>query len=308
MKIERVRVIGPGGVGGYYGGKLAAKGDAAVDFVARGAHGRAMAEEGLRVRSYQGDFAVRVRVHETVPADGAADLALVCVKDRDLDAIVPSLAATLAPGGVVLPLLNGLDAEARIAAVVGHDRVLGGIAFIGAGVAGPGVIEHRSRGSIGVGELEGEPGERVDAICKLFEAAGVEVRPLADLKQAKWIKLAWNNAFNPPTALTGLLVGPLLRVPELAALARTLIEEVYAVAEAEGVAVPPGLADLYIHGLPDLEEVETSMLQDMKAGRPLEADAITGALVRLADAHGVPVPANRAIYALLKGINAARGV
>ncbi|MCA9772599.1 MAG: 2-dehydropantoate 2-reductase [Myxococcales bacterium] len=307
MEIRHIRILGPGGVGGYYGGRLARLEDLTVDFVGRGEHARAIAAKGLRVRSWRGDFHVRVTIHERIPADGAADLLLVAVKSTSLEPTLPELAATLSPRGVVLPLLNGLDAEERIAAHVGRARVLGGMAFIGSGIVEPGVVEHVAHGAVGIGELEGPPTPRIETVQALFERAGIEARAVADLKTAKWIKLAWNDVFNPTTALTGLPVGGILGAPGLREIAHALFSETQAVAAAEGVKISEDIRARYLGGLPDLDAYRPSMLQDAQAGKPMEVDAILGALIERADRLGIAVPVNRTLYALLKGVEASRG-
>ena len=171
----RVVVVGAGGVGGYFGGRLARSG-VDVTFVARGAHLAALRSGGLRVRSVHGDFAVDVRATDDWTSLEAPDHVLVTVKSYDTDQVAQALLGVVGPGTAVVSLQNGVDNEERLAAVLGEERVVGGAAYIFATIAGPGVVEHTGGPArLAVGEMGGGTSTRVGTLVEAFRAAEVTV-------------------------------------------------------------------------------------------------------------------------------------
>ncbi|HEX3598393.1 MAG TPA: 2-dehydropantoate 2-reductase [Polyangiaceae bacterium] len=298
-----VLVVGAGAVGGYYGARLSLAGHR-VTVVARGEHGRAIRERGLIVETPAERFTATPAVVDDVrdAAGMAADVALIAVKAASLADVAKGTGDALAPGGFAIPLLNGLDSEAELAAIIGAERVLGGIAQIASRIAGPGNIHVDAPAKMTLAPLA--PAQMADAerLAKEFGLAGFECEAKPDLTRTLWTKLLWNAPFNAICALTDKSAGEVLAIPELAALVKDTMEELARVASAEGVAIDERL----IAGTIDATRTKfadsrPSMLQDVINGRPTEARALQGAVVRRGERHGIPTPLHRALLALVLG-------
>ncbi len=300
----RVAVVGAGGVGGYFGGKLAAAG-VDVAFVARGEHLKALRERGLEVRGPGETFSVPpllgARATDDPAAIGPVDLVLVAVKTWQLEDAFPVVRALTGPATSVLPLLNGVEAPEKLAAAVGPERVLGGLCAVMSWVAAPGVIEHLGvKGTITFGEVSGGRTPRVDAIQAMFERAKVASMAVDDVVSAMWRKLAFIASVGGAGAVTRAPAGAVRSVPEARAMLERAIAEVYDVGRAHGVAFPEGVVAgtmRYVDGLP--ADGLASMARDLFAGRRSELDAWSGAIVRLARAKGVDAPVHGFFYASL---------
>ncbi len=294
-------MVGAGGVGGYFGGRLVQSG-ADVTFVARGAHLEALRADGLRVRSVRGDFTVPVRATDDLASSGAADYVLVTVKSFDTDPVATMLAPVVGAGTAVVSLQNGVDNEERLAAVLGEDRVVGGAAYIFATIAGPGVIDHTGGpAGVVVGEWRGGTSERVAALVETFRAAGVTADEASDIRAVLWSKFAFICAQAGVTAAVRLPIGEIRSQPAGRDLFRSLAAEVCAVAAAEGVELPAGLPDTTL-GLADALDpgAGSSLLHDLVEGRRLELDSLLGEVVRRGGLRGVDVPTSRAVYGVLQ--------
>ncbi len=290
--------MGAGAVGGYFGALLARAG-IETTFVARGAHLDAMRANGLYLKSPQGDFHVAAQAVADPREGGAADLVLFCVKSYDTEGAARALVPALAAATAVLPLQNGVENEAVLGRIVGDGRVLPGVAYVSAAVEGPGVIRHMAEGSLAFGEADGSASDRARGLEALFRRAGIPAVLSDNIWGLKWAKLAWNATFNTLNALVG---GTFDRVGADAALlgvGERAMQEIAGVAEAAGVRFP---AQAVARGLAWAKQalpIVTSTLQDLEAGRRLELDALTGAVVRQAAALGVPVPTVATLHALL---------
>ena len=187
----RIAVYGAGGIGGYFGGRLAQAG-ADVHFIARGAHLRALREQGLRVRSVKGDFEVRAPATDDPAEVGLCDFVLFCVKTFDTDAAAARLGPLIGAGTAVVSLQNGVENEEKLARAVGEDHVMGGAAYIFARIAEPGVIVHGGGpGSTTFGDLDGRVSQRARRLVAWCEQAGLEAELSASIKTVLWAKLAF---------------------------------------------------------------------------------------------------------------------
>jgi 2-dehydropantoate 2-reductase len=298
----RVAVIGAGGIGGLYGGLLARAGHD-VSFLARGEHLRAIQANGLEVRSAEfGTFRAQ-GVASDNPADlGQADLVLFAVKTYDLEQAAHAAERVLAPQGSLLTFQNGLDAPDEVAAVVGAEHVLIGTTALETTILEPGVIGHLSKFHfVTVSAFNGPPTQMVEHVAATLRSAGATVNVTPDGRQTLWEK-AW--ALIPMATITTVCrasIGEIRAVPASRALIETLLDEVSAVALACGYDLPEARARA--HAM--LMEIapptmKASMARDFERGGRTELEALTGALVRLADAQGVNVPATRTAYAILK--------
>lgn len=296
----RIAVVGAGGVGGYFGGKLALAGED-VALIARGAHLVAIRERGLRVESAGGDFTVRPAAATDSPAEvGPVDMVLVGVKTWQVAEVARTLGPLLGPETGVVPLLNGVEAPAELAAALGPGPVLGGLCRISAQVVAPGVIRHTAIApSVAFGELDNRRSARAEALLAAFTRAGVSAAIADDIRLAMWEKFLLITTWGIG-ALTRTPVGAWRSVPETRAMAEAAMREVVAVAQASGVRLPAEAVGRNL-GFLDMVPPEgvTSMQRDIMEGRPSELEAQNGAVVRLGRAAGVPTPTHALIYASL---------
>jgi 2-dehydropantoate 2-reductase len=295
----KILVMGAGAVGAYYGARLQQAGEEVV-LCARGANLEALQRDGLTVQSYQGDFTLSVTATADPRECGPYDLILFCVKSYDTPNAARLLAGSLTPSGVILTVQNGVENEAQLRDVFGEAAVMTGNARIGAEMTQPGFIVHRTGGAIEFGEIGGGESERARQLAEVFKHAGILGQLMPGIWQARWLKLLWNASFNPVTALSRSTVGEVLDDLNGLALIRSLMVEIIRVANAEGVALTDqNIDDEIKRSQKHLRAVRTSTLQDSQRGKPLEYDALTGAVLRAANRHGISVPHITAIHALI---------
>jgi 2-dehydropantoate 2-reductase len=297
----RVAVYGTGGIGGYFGGRLAQAG-AEVHFIARGAHLHAIREHGLTVRSVKGDFEVRATATDD-PADvGACDFVLFCVKTFDTDAAAARLGPLIAKDTAVVSLQNGVENEEKLARAVGADHVMGGAAFIFAEIAGPGVIRHTGGpASITFGELDGRASLRAERLLTYCEHAGIDAELSANIKTVLWAKLAFICAQAGMTAAVRLPIGDIRSSAAAWAAFGRLVDEVCALAEADGNPLPQAARERALALARAAEPGSFSSLHDdLVAGRRMELEALHGFVVRRAAACNLAVPTSEAVYAILQ--------
>lgn len=298
----RIAIFGAGAVGGYFGGRLAQAGHD-VTFIARGEHLRAMQQTGLRVQSIQGDFVVDPVDATDDPASvGAVDAILVTVKTWQIPEAAEAMHSLVGPGTFVIPLENGVEAAAQLAAVLGEEHVLGGLCRIISSVVGPGRIRHAGISpTITFGELDGRRTDRVERLYEAFkDAEGVTPEIAPDIQVAIWSKFLFIAALSGVGAVTRAPAGVLREVPETRRMLVEAMEEIVALGRFRGVALPAGAVDetmAFVDALPP--EGTASMQRDILAGKPSELKAQNGAVVRLAEGTGVGVPVNASIYASL---------
>ncbi|HVU02633.1 MAG TPA: 2-dehydropantoate 2-reductase [Polyangiaceae bacterium] len=300
----KILVVGAGAVGGYYGTLLAEAGHA-VTFVARGEHGRAIRDGGLHVEAPGGEHVARADVIADVKdaPPAAFDLVIVAVKADALAEVSAGVGRALAQDGVALPLLNGLDSETELAAVVGKERVVGGIAQIAARIVAPGRVRADAPGRLVLGPLFPEQMPRVEALAATLSRAGFGCDAKNDLSRVLWTKLLWNAPFNAVCALTRKSAGEVLAVPELALLVERAMHELAAVARAEGVPIDDALIQATLAATrAKFAGSIPSMLQDVMNGRPTEARALQGAVIARGRVHGISTPIFETLFALVVGL------
>ena len=297
----RIAVYGAGGVGGYFGGRLAQAG-ADVHLIARGDHLRALRKHGLKVRSVNGDFEVPAPATDDPAAVGRCDFVLFCVKTFDTDAALARLGPLVGEDTAVVSLQNGVENEEKLGQVVGEDHVMGGAAFIFAGIAEPGVIVHTGGPTtITFGELDGRTSERAQRLLAWCERAGFGAELSATIKTVLWAKLAFISAQAGMTAAVRLPIGEIRTVKAAWAAFHRLVAEACAVAEADGHPVPQAAQDRAVAMAQAIEPGSFSSLHDdLVAGHRMELDALHGFIVRRAAEHGVAVPISEAVYAILQ--------
>lgn len=297
----KVLMMGSGGVGGYYGARLAQAGHEVV-FVARGAHAEAIRRGGLRVKSELGDALVQpARVVEDPAQAGTADLVVVAVKLWDSETAARSLQPIVGAQTTALSLQNGVDKDEVLAKALGRAHVIGGVTHIGAVIAEPGVIVHTGKlQRITLGELDGQSRPRLQAIVAALQGAQIEAVASDDIRRVTWEKFVFLTALSGLTALTRKPVGEVRAHPATRALLLEALRETSAVARAEGVALDPGVPDQQLKMMDGLAPgMLASMAQDLLRGRRLELEWLSGAVVRRGEARQVPTPVHRAIHAAL---------
>ena len=297
----RVAVFGAGAIGAYYGARLA-EGGADVSLIARGSNLVALRERGLTIVT-----AERTSEHHLLATDdpaeiGPVDVVLFCVKSYDTEAGAARLGPLLHDGTAVVSLQNGVDNEERIAAAVGWDHVLGGSAYILAGIREPGVVNAGGPRRIVFGEWAGgEPSGRVIAILEACARGVIGAAAAPDIRVAKWEKFTLLAAFSAMTATVRLGLGEIREAPAAKAMLHDLMTEAWAVGRADGVNLADDLVErqfgLLITQVP---EATSSLYRDLVTGHRMELEALQGTVVRLGRRHGVPTPWMDAAYAILQ--------
>ena len=320
----RIVIAGAGAIGGYIGARLAKAGGDVVLF-ARGSHLQAMQDRGLRVVSPDGDFEVRPEVTGDLNTIGRADVIFLGVKAHSLTTLAPQLRPLLGPDTVVVSTQNGIpwwyfqgyggeleglhldrvDPGGVIAAAIEPRRVVGSLAYFSTDIAEPGVIHHTEGNRISFGEPDGTRTERTKRIAEALIAAGFRCPVTTRFRHEIWVKLLGNVAFNPISALTGGTLEELARHPDVSAVVRQLMAETEAVAGRLGIELPISI-DQRMAGAEKVGAHKTSMLQDFEAGRPMELEAIVGAVVELGERLGVAMPATKTVYACAKMLDEKR--
>lgn len=303
----QILIMGAGGVGAYYGARLQQAGED-VTLCARGDNLRALKEHGLDVKSFKGDFHVKVRATGEPREFAPYDLILFAVKSYDTEPAAKQLEGCLARDGILMTIQNGVENEEILCRFFPRECVMGGNSRVGADMASPGKLNHTALGVIEFGELDGKLTPRANRLKDVFERAGILGELTEDLKTIRWYKLMGNSSTNSVSALTRTTLGQMLEDPEGYNLVRKLMLETLAVGRAEGAKVVDERVDLQLQQIKHLNAyaIKTSTLQDLEKGKPLEYDAISGAVVRAARRHNIPVPATETIYALLKLLESTR--
>jgi 2-dehydropantoate 2-reductase len=302
----RIAIVGSGALGCYYGARLAKAGNE-VHFLVRSGRAAIMAR-GIRVKSQAERFTLKkVLTHATAEDIGPCDLVIVTVKATANAALAKLLPPLMGPNTLVLTLQNGLGVEEPVAEVVGGDRVLGAICFVGVMRTAPGVVQCSFPGLIMLGEF-GRPAQaRTREVAQLFEKAGVKCEAQDNLEELRWKKLVWNVPFNGLAIAGGGITTDVLMADEgLRTLARRLMEEILEAAAKFGHVIPRPFMDLQFERTAKLGKYEPSSLIDFREGRAIELEEIWGEPVRRAKSVGVPVPRLEMLYWLIKRLLAAR--
>ncbi len=298
----RIAVMGTGGVGGYFGGRLAANGED-VTFIARGAHLAAMHQRGLAIDSALGDAHIApVQATHDPASIGPVDLVMFTVKLYDTESAGEAIRPLIGPDTGVVTFQNGITGTEVLARQLGTEHVLGGVAKIAAVVAEPGVIRNTGTfAELVFGELDGRPTERLAALATALEAAGVKHQVSSDIRGDIWDKMVFLSTFAGVTSLLRLPIGPIRSDPQTRTLLRDGLTEALAVARAEGAGLAEDSVDrilALIDGLP--VEGKSSMLHDLEAGRRLEVGWLSGTIARLGHEHGLATPTHQLIASALK--------
>jgi 2-dehydropantoate 2-reductase len=298
----KILIFGTGGVGGYFGGRLARAGEDVV-FIARGEHLRAISASGLRVDSSDGDFVIYpAKATDDVSEIGEVDLVILGVKAWQVPEAARAIKPIVSANTTVLPLQNGVEAVSQLVNELGAESVIGGLCRIVSYVVGPGHIRHAGfEPSIIIGELDNRHTDRIARIEQVFKHADLNISIANDIQVAFWTKFLFIASFSGVGAMANAPAGVLRSDPKWRAQMLSAMNEIYTLAHARGIKLPPDSIDRVmssVDGLP--EDATSSMQRDIAAGKPSELEAQNGAIVRMAREVGVEVPTHELIYQTLR--------
>jgi 2-dehydropantoate 2-reductase len=297
----RIAIVGSGGVGGYFGGRLAAAG-ADVTFLARGAHLEAMRARGLRIDSPKGNLHLpRVKAESDPALVGAVDVAFFAVKLYDTDGALAMLPPLLGPGTLVIGFQNGVETVGTLTRAVGAAHTAGGVSYVSAVIAEPGVIKHTAMDHLIFGMPDGSRSPQLEALLEACRPAGFQSTLSTDITVDIWTKFVRLSVFSGMTAVTRGSIGVIVNDPELLEMLRAAVRETMAVAHAKGIAVPHTIDDDVTAAYKALPpQAKASMLEDLERGRRIELPWLSGAVVRLGREAGVATPIHAFITTVLK--------
>ena len=296
----KVAIFGSGGVGGYFGAKLAAAGED-VTFLARGAHLKAMQEGGLHIASPNGDVHLpKVQATDRPQAVGPVDVVLLTVKMYDVDASASALQPMIGPDTVVITLQNGVEAMDMVGKHVGPEHVAGGAAYIVVVVDQPGHLRHTTAQSLVFGERDGRRSERLVRFEEAGKRAGFGAKASPQVETDLWIKFVRLSTWSGMTSVTRSPMGVVRDDPALFAMMMTAIDEAIAVGRARGITFPDDILDTTLGMIKNFPpNAKSSMLEDLERGRRLELPWLSGAVARLGKEAGVPTPVHTFITTVL---------
>jgi 2-dehydropantoate 2-reductase len=314
----RFLIAGAGAIGAYIGARMAHAGFD-VTLFARGPHLRAMQEHGVQVRSSDGDFVARPTMASSLEEVGPVDVVFLGVKAHGLPQLAPQLKLVLGPETAVVSTQNGIpwwyfqgfggeleglrleriDPGGVISSAIEPHRVLGSIVYFSTEISSPGVIQHIEGNRISLGEPNGSRSDRCRQIAEALIASGLRCPVTTRIRPEIWVKVLGNASLNPVSALTRATLVQMLRDPGVSSVIRNIMQEVEALSNKLGMELPVSI-DQRMAGAEKVGEHKTSMLQDLEAGRPLELEALVGAVVELGERVGLAMPYTRTVSSCTK--------
>src|SRR6202140_4273965 len=311
-------IAGAGATGAYVGARMA-KAGFDVTLFARGPHLKAMQEHGVQVKSAEGDFQVQPRIVGSLEEAGPADVVFLGVKAHRLPQLGPQVKLVLGPETAVVSTQNGIpwwyfqglggtgegihleriDPCGVICSAIEAHRVVGSIVYFSTEIPAPGVIQHTEGNRISLGEPSGARSDRCPSISETLVASGLRCPITTHTRQEIWVNLLGNASFNPVSALTRATLVQMVRDPDASAVIRNIMQEVESVSRKLGMELPVSI-DQRMAGAEKVGEHKTSMLQDLEAGRPMELEALVGAVVELGERLGLPMTHTRTVYSCAK--------
>ena len=306
-----VAIVGAGAIGGLIGARLARAGTDVL-LIARGANLEALRANGLTLRENGTEHTVRARATGDMSAVAEAEVVFLTLKAHSIPAVAPALGTALRDGATVVGAMNGIpwwyfrdrhlesvDPGGVIARSIPYEAVVGSVVYPAATLVAPGVVDHEEGDRISLGEPDGGRTERVQTISTMLTHAGFKAPVQTRLRSEIWLKLVGNATLNPLSVVSRATMGEMFGHERSRDLIRNLMEEVACVARAYDIELPLGI-DRRMQGAAAIADHKTSMLQDLEARKPLETDALLGAVVELAAAKDVAVPSLRTLYAMTK--------
>ena len=310
----RFLIAGAGAIGAYIGARMAHAGFD-VTLFARGPHLRAMQERGVQVKSVEGDFVARPAIASSLEDVGPVDIVFLGVKAHSLPQLAPQLRPVLGPDTTVVSTQNGIpwwyfqgfggdweglcldrvDPGGVISAAIESHRVVGSIVYFSTEIPSPGVVQHIEGNRISLGEPDGSRSDRCRRIAEALIASGLRCPVTTRLRHEIWVKVLGNSSFNPVSALTRATLVQMVRDPGVSSVIRNIMQEVEAVSRKLRMDLPVSI-EQRMAGAEKVGEHKTSMLQDLEAGRPMELEALVGAVVELGERVGLPMTCTRTVY------------
>jgi 2-dehydropantoate 2-reductase len=307
-------IAGAGAIGAYIGARMAQAGFD-VTLFARGPHLRAMLDHGVQVKTADGDFTARPRIVGSLEEVGAVDVVFLGVKAHALPLLAPQLKPVLAPDTAVVSMQNGIpwwyfhgfggewdglrlesvDPGGVISAAIAARSVVGSIVYFATEIPSPGVIQHIEGHRVSLGEPDGTRSDRIRQIAEALIASGLRCPVTTRIRHEIWVKVLGNASFNPVSALTRATLAQMVRDPGASSVIRNIMQEVEAVSQKLGMELPVSI-NQRMAGAEKVGEHKTSMLQDLEAGRPMELEALVGAVVELGERVGLPMTVTRTVY------------
>ena len=304
----RIAIVGSGGVGGYFGGRLAAAGTD-VTFLARGAHLDAMRARELRIDSPKGNLHLpSVKAESDPAAVGPVDVVFFAVKLYDTESALSLLPPLVGPRTVVVGFQNGVETVGTLTRAVGAPHTAGGVSYVSVVIAEPGVIRHTAMDHLIFGMPDGSPSPQLESLLEACRPAGFQVTLSRDITVDIWTKFVRISVFSAMTAVTRSPIGVIVNDPELLEMLKAAARETLAVAHARGVRVSGTIDEdvaVAYKALPP--QAKASMLEDLERGRRIELPWLSGAVVRLGREVGVPTPIHSFISTVLKPYVDGRG-
>jgi 2-dehydropantoate 2-reductase len=296
----RIVVMGAGGVGGYFGARLAQAGNE-VSFIARGRHLEALRSKGLTVKSALGDAQLKVRAFKDPREAGEADVVMFAVKLWDTEGAAEQIRPILGRG-VVIPFQNGVESIERLGRVLGAESVMGGSAYIATRIAAPGIIEHTgTMARLRFGPVLPAQRSAAESFLAACKAAGINAELTDEIVPVNWEKFAFLVAVSGTTALARAPLGVVRADADLRWMFEQAMRETWTLARRRGVKLADDFVAKQMAFLDTLPaEMRASMLHDLEAGNRLEAPWLCGAVARMSAELGLEAPVNRAVYAALK--------
>jgi len=296
----KIAIVGAGGVGGYFGAKLALAGND-VTFIARGEHLNAIRSKGLKIKSVSGDFKVYpVKATDRIKEAGVVDLVILGVKAWQVKEVAKELKPLLDSQTVVIPLQNGVLAAEELKEEINGDNVIGGLCRIMSKIESPGVINHFGiEPTIVFGELNNKKSDRVLQIKEVFDHAGIESRIADDIQAELWKKFI-GICVSGLLAVTRSTYGEIRELKETRLLIRDLLNEIYSVSQKAGITINRDFIDKTIDIIDGFPYDSTSSLtRDVWEGKPSEIEYQNGAAVKLGEKYGIETPVNRFVYSCI---------
>src|ERR1700734_1623313 len=307
-------IAGAGAIGAYIGARMSHAGFD-VTLFARGPHLRAMQEHGVQVKSSEGDFIARPTIAASLEEVGPVDVVFLGVKAHGLPQLAPQLRPVLGPDTAFVSTQNGIpwwyfqgfggeweglrleriDPGGVISSSIEAHRVIGSIIYFSTEITAPGVVQHIEGNRITLGEPDGTRSDRLRKISEALIASGFRCPITARIRHEIWVKVLGNASFNPVSALTRATLVQIARDPGVCSVVRNIMQEVEALSHKLGMELPVSI-DQRMAGAEKVGEHKTSMLQDLEAGRPMELEALVGAVVELGERVGLPMPYTRTVY------------
>ncbi len=304
MQKYNIIVFGAGGVGAYYGGRLACNSNNNVIFITRGKHLDALQKNGIVVHSIDGDFSMPVNASDTLDNDlPVADLIIIAVKSYDTDDAIGTIRGKVGLSTQILTIQNGIENYPKFVQEFGQDNVIEGYCAIGVEVTAPGIISHTYYGTIIFGEYNGTDSSRIKRLKTLFDKCNIKYHISPDIRHDVWKKFAWNCIFNILTTITGTTLDNIYNHPQTIQLCKNCFKEIQLVAKSQGVILTDTDQDWVINVARSSKLLKTSTLQDRLRNKRLEYETFTGTIIRLAQASGIDVPINTVLYGLLKAVD-----